>query len=268
MKLSALTAVSPIDGRYGSKTESLREVFSEFGLIKRRVLVEIRWLQCLAAHEGIPEVPSLSRAGNRLLNNIADKFSEVDARRIKDIEATTNHDVKAVEYFIKERFDGNPELKAIEEFVHFACTSEDINNLAHALMLRDGLRDILLPAMNQIAESLTSLARESSAAAMLSRTHGQTASPTTMGKEIANVVARLRRQLGQLEQVQFLGKINGAVGNYNAHLSAYPAVDWQANAEALRRPRWVLPGTPTPPRSNPTITWRSCSMPSPASIPS
>ncbi len=233
MELSALSAVSPIDGRYGSKTAPLREVFSEFGLIKRRVLVEIRWLECLAAHEGIPEVPNLSKAGIQALNNIADKFSEVDARQIKDIEATTNHDVKAVEYFIKERFDGNKELKTIAEFVHFACTSEDINNLAHALMLRDGLRDVLLPAMNSIATALASLAQDSAAAAMLSRTHGQTASPTTMGKEIANVVVRLRRQLEQLEQVQFMGKINGAVGNYNAHLSAYPEVDWQANAEVF-----------------------------------
>ncbi len=233
MKLSALTAVSPIDGRYGSRTESLREVFSEFGLIKRRVLVEVRWLQCLAAHEGIPEVPGLSRAATRALNNIAEKFSEVDARRIKDIEATTNHDVKAVEYFIKERFDGNRELKTIAEFVHFACTSEDINNLAHALMLRDGLHTVLLPVMQSIARKLTDLAHDSAAAAMLSRTHGQTASPTTMGKEIANVVARLRRQLEQLERIEFLGKINGAVGNYNAHLAAYPEVDWQANAEAF-----------------------------------
>nr|MBP6700607.1 adenylosuccinate lyase [Halioglobus sp.] len=233
MKLSALTAVSPIDGRYGSKTESLREVFSEFGLIKRRVLVEVRWLQCLAAHEGIPEVSSLSRAATRTLNNVAEKFGEVDARRIKDIEATTNHDVKAVEYFIKERFDGNRELKAIAEFVHFACTSEDINNLAHALMLRDGLHGVLLPVMQSIATRLTALAHDSAGAAMLSRTHGQTASPTTMGKEIANVVARLRRQLEQLERMEFLGKINGAVGNYNAHLAAYPGVDWQANAEAF-----------------------------------
>jgi adenylosuccinate lyase len=231
MKLSALSAVSPIDGRYGGKTEPLREVFSEFGLIKRRVLVEIRWLQCLAAHEGIPEVPALSKAANRTLNSIADKFREVDARRIKDIEATTNHDVKAVEYFIKERFDGNDELKHISEFVHFACTSEDINNLSHALMLRDGLKEVLLPAMNNIATALSSLATDSAEAAMLSRTHGQTASPTTMGKEVANVVARLRRQLDQLGKLEFLGKINGAVGNYNAHLSAYPDVDWQANAE-------------------------------------
>jgi adenylosuccinate lyase len=233
MKLSALSAVSPIDGRYGGKTEPLREVFSEFGLIKRRVLVEIRWLQCLAAHEGIPEVPALSKAATRALNNIADKFREVDARRIKDIEAITNHDVKAVEYFIKERFDGNDELKAISEFVHFACTSEDINNLAHALMLRDGLQEVLLPAMNNIATALSKVAADSAEAPMLSRTHGQTASPTTMGKEIANVVARLRRQLDQLGKLEFLGKINGAVGNYNAHLSAYPDVNWQANAETL-----------------------------------
>jgi len=233
MKLSALSAISPIDGRYGGKTEPLREVFSEFGLIKRRVLVEVRWLQCLAAHEGIPEVPALSKAADKTLNSIADKFREVDARRIKDIEATTNHDVKAVEYFIKERFDGNDELKGISEFVHFACTSEDINNLSHALMLRDGLHDVLLPAMNKVAESLSKLATNTAEAAMLSRTHGQTASPTTMGKEVANVVARLRRQLDQLGKLEFLGKINGAVGNYNAHLSAYPDVDWQANAETF-----------------------------------
>jgi adenylosuccinate lyase len=233
MKLSALSAVSPIDGRYGGKTEPLREVFSEFGLIKRRVLVEVRWLQCLAAHDGIPEVPALSKAANRSLNSIADKLREVDARRIKDIEATTNHDVKAVEYFIKERFDGNDELKGISEFVHFACTSEDINNLSHALMLRDGLQDVLLPAMNNVATALSKLATDTAEAAMLSRTHGQTASPTTMGKEVANVVARLHRQLDQLGKLEFLGKINGAVGNYNAHLSAYPDVDWQANAETF-----------------------------------
>lgn len=233
MKLSALSAVSPIDGRYGGKTEPLREVFSEFGLIKRRVLVEIRWLQCLAAHEGIAEVPGLSKEATRVLESITDKFSEVDARRIKDIEATTNHDVKAVEYFIKERFEGNDELKNISEFVHFACTSEDINNLAHALMLKDGLNDVLLPTMNNIANALSELATNSAHAAMLSRTHGQTASPTTMGKEVANVVARLRRQLDQLSKLEFLGKINGAVGNYNAHLSAYPDVDWQANAETF-----------------------------------
>ena len=231
MDLSALSAVSPIDGRYGSKTAPLREVFSEFGLIQRRVLVEVRWLQCLAAHEGIAEVPGLSKAANTVLDDIADSFGEVDARRIKDIEATTNHDVKAVEYFIKERFADSEELKAIAEFVHFACTSEDINNLSHALMLRDGLHDVLLPAMREITSALAAQVQAAAAVPMLSRTHGQTASPTTMGKELANVVARLERQLDQLQDMEFLGKINGAVGNYNAHLSAYPEVDWQANAE-------------------------------------
>jgi adenylosuccinate lyase len=233
MELSALSAVSPIDGRYGGKTEALRGIFSEFGLIKRRVLVEVRWLQCLAEHPGIEEVPTLSAGANRLLEELLGQFDEVDARRIKDIEATTNHDVKAVEYFIKERFSGNAELEAVSEFVHFACTSEDINNLSHALMLRDGMREVLLPAMNEVVDALVALAKSTSEAPMLSRTHGQTASPSTMGKEIANVVARLRRQLAQLESTEYLGKINGAVGNYNAHLSAYPEVDWQANAEAF-----------------------------------
>jgi adenylosuccinate lyase len=231
MELSALSAVSPIDGRYGSKTADLRSVFSEFGLIKRRVLVEVRWLQSLAAHDGIPEVPALSDNANQVLEAIVDNFDESGAQRIKDIEAITNHDVKAVEYFVKECFEGNPELLAVSEFVHFACTSEDINNLSHALMLRDGMDDILLPAMQQIISSLGEIAHSAAATPMLSRTHGQTASPTTVGKEIANVVARLQRQLWQLERVEYLGKINGAVGNYNAHLSAYADVDWQANAE-------------------------------------
>ena len=233
MDLSPLSAVSPVDGRYGEKTAGLRDVFSEFGLIKRRVLVEIRWLQCLAAHPGIEEVPSLSAVSNAVLEEILETFGEADAQRIKDIEATTNHDVKAVEYFIKERFDGHAELEAVSEFVHFACTSEDINNLSHALMLRDGVRDVLLPVMTGICEALAKLARDTADNPMLSRTHGQTASPTTMGKEIANVVARLRRQLNLLEQSEFLGKINGAVGNYNAHFAAYPEVDWQANAQAF-----------------------------------
>ncbi|MFV0278454.1 MAG: adenylosuccinate lyase [Parahaliea sp.] len=230
MELSALTAISPIDGRYGSKTAALREVFSEYGLIRRRVLVEVRWLQRLAAHPGIAEVPALSANANTLLESIAADFGPAGAARIKAIEATTNHDVKAVEYFIKERFAGNAELLAIAEFVHFACTSEDINNLSHALMLRDGMQAVMLPQMRDIIAALTDLALACAEAPMLSRTHGQTASPTTMGKEIANVVARLRRQLAQIEQVAYLGKINGAVGNYNAHLSAYPAIDWQANA--------------------------------------
>tara|TARA_B110000503_G_scaffold68107_1_gene106479 strand:- start:16126 stop:17496 length:1371 start_codon:yes stop_codon:yes gene_type:complete len=231
MDLSALTAVSPIDGRYGSKTVALREIFSEYGLIKRRVLVEVRWLQCLAAHPGITEVPTLSAAATGQLETIVDNFCEENASRIKDIERTTNHDVKAVEYFIKECFAGDSELEAIAEFVHFACTSEDINNLSHALMLRDGVQTALLPSMQEVASALSALAQAFASTPMLSRTHGQTASPTTMGKELANVVARLRRQLVQLEAVPYLGKINGAVGNYNAHMTAYPQVDWQANAE-------------------------------------
>ncbi len=233
MNLTALSAVSPIDGRYGSKTAPLRDVFSEFGLIKRRVLVEVRWLQRLAALPGVEEVPTLSAEANRLLEAIIDEFGEVDARRIKDIESTTNHDVKAVEYFLKERLADNSELAAVSEFVHFACTSEDINNLSHALMLRDGVNGVMVPVMEQIVESLAALAVETAAVPMLSRTHGQTASPTTMGKELANVVARLRRQLTHMERIEYLGKINGAVGNYNAHLAAYPQVDWQANAEAF-----------------------------------
>ncbi len=232
MELSALTAISPIDGRYGSKTAALRGIFSEFGLIRARVEVEIRWLQCLANHPGISEVPVFSAAADKLLNGIVDDFSEADAQRIKDIEATTNHDVKAVEYFIKEQFAGNDELMAINEFVHFACTSEDINNLSHGLMLKAG-REVLLTEMRNVAEAIRKIAHEQSALPMLSRTHGQTASPTTLGKEMANVVARLERQIRQIESVELLGKINGAVGNYNAHISAYPDIDWAANAEAF-----------------------------------
>lgn len=231
MQLSELSAVSPIDGRYGSKTAELRTIFSEFGLIKFRVTVEIRWLQCLANHPQISEVGPFSDETNALLNSIVDNFNEEDAWRVKKIEATTNHDVKAVEYLIKEKFGSNAELKAINEFVHFACTSEDINNLSHALMLRTGRDEVVLPYMNKIIDRLAELAHQFADQSMLSRTHGQTASPTTMGKELANVVARLRRQVKQFGQVELLGKINGAVGNYNAHLSAYPEIDWQANAE-------------------------------------
>ncbi|MEY3018870.1 MAG: hypothetical protein RL336_2005 [Pseudomonadota bacterium] len=233
MQLTELSAVSPIDGRYGSKTADLRTIFSEFGLIKYRVTVEIRWLQTLANHPGIPEVGPFSDEANALLNSIVDNFSEDDAWRVKKIEATTNHDVKAVEYLIKEKFADNAELKAINEFVHFACTSEDINNLSHGLMLSEGRDRVVVPYMTQIIDRLTELAKAFADQSMLSRTHGQTASPTTMGKELANVVARLRRQLKQIQAVEMLGKINGAVGNYNAHLSAYPDVDWQANAEAF-----------------------------------
>jgi len=230
MDLSALSAISPIDGRYGSKTASLRDVFSEFGLIKYRVIVEVRWLQQLAAHPEIAEVPPLSTEANDLLNNLLVNFNEKDAQAIKDIEKTTNHDVKAVEYFIKNQIVSNRELQAISEFVHFACTSEDINNLSHALMLKAG-REVVLVEIDTIINKLHELSQQHAEAPLLSRTHGQTASPSTMGKEFANVVARLRRQRDQIASVEILGKINGAVGNYNAHLSAYPNIDWQNNAK-------------------------------------
>ena len=230
MELSALTAVSPIDGRYGSKTSDYRAIFSEFGLIKCRVEVEIRWLQQLANHPEIGEVATFSSATNNLLNSIVSDFNESDAMRVKAIEATTNHDVKAVEYFIKEKFGDNAELSKIKEFVHFACTSEDINNLSHGLMLSRG-RDLLIAQMTDIEQAIAKMAKEFSADPMLSRTHGQTASPTTVGKEMANVVARLRRQIKSIAAVELLGKINGAVGNYNAHLSAYPQIDWAVNAQ-------------------------------------
>ncbi|WP_336366770.1 adenylosuccinate lyase [Marinobacter sp. C2H3] len=230
MELTALTAVSPVDGRYGNKVDVFRGIFSEYGLIRNRVTVEIRWLQQLSRHAGVPEVPAFSDEANRFLDAMVSEFSLADAERIKGIERTTNHDVKAVEYFIKEKIAGVPELHAVTEFVHFACTSEDINNLSHALMLREGLDEGLLPAMERVVALVADLAHAHADQPMLSRTHGQTASPTTVGKELANVVYRLRRQLGQIRQVELLGKINGAVGNYNAHLSAYPSVDWAANA--------------------------------------
>ncbi len=231
MQLSSLTAISPVDGRYGSKTADLRPWVSEFGLIRARVEVEIRWLQRLAEHDQIAEVPALSAEANQLLNDLVANFSEEDAQRIKEIERTTNHDVKAVEYFIKERIEVNDELKAVTEFVHFACTSEDINNLSHALMLKGALDNVVLPTMKEVVAAIRQLALDNAEQPMLSRTHGQTASPTTLGKEMANVAARLQRQVVQVEAVELLGKINGAVGNYNAHLSAYPDIDWQANAE-------------------------------------
>lgn len=231
MKLSSLSAISPIDGRYGNKTLALREIFSEYGLIKARVEVEIRWLQRLAANADVPEVPEFSSGATTFLNGVVSQFKEEDAQAIKDIEATTNHDVKAVEYFIKERFKGNAELEAVTEFVHFACTSEDINNLSHGLILKAGRDQVLVPELEKIVSAVTELAIANAAVPMLARTHGQTASPTTVGKEMANVAARLKRQLDQIKSTKILGKINGAVGNYNAHLSAYPTVDWQANAE-------------------------------------
>lgn len=230
--LTALNAISPVDGRYGSKTVALRRIFSEFGLIRCRVEVEVRWLQQLSRHPEINEVPAFSSETNAFLDSIVANFSEADAQAIKDIEKTTNHDVKAVEYFLKNKFAGNTELEAILEFVHFACTSEDINNLSHALMLREG-REVFLTDANAIVNAIVKLAHDHAEDPMLSRTHGQTASPTTVGKEMANVAARLRRQVKTVEAVELLGKINGAVGNYNAHLSAYPNIDWQANAEAF-----------------------------------
>ncbi|WP_055438498.1 adenylosuccinate lyase [Pseudidiomarina woesei] len=226
MNLSALTALSPVDGRYGSKAAALRPMFSEYGLIRNRVIVEIRWLQKLAEVEAIAEVPALSESANAFLEAIINEFSEADAQRVKDIERTTNHDVKAVEYFLKERVAEHAELNAASEFIHFACTSEDINNLSHALMLREALNDVMLPAMQELTGAIKGLAIEHKAVPMMARTHGQPATPSTMGKEMANVFMRLQRQLEQLQAVPLLGKINGAVGNYNAHLAAYPNVDW------------------------------------------
>ncbi len=231
MELSSLTAISPVDGRYGSKTEDLRAIFSEFGLIKHRMIIEVRWLQALAANTDIPEVPELGEHASNILEAILENFSEEDAQRVKNIERTTNHDVKAVEYFLKEKITGNHELGAISEFIHFACTSEDINNLSHALMLREARTQSLMPMMDDVISAIRDLAHKYADQPMLSRTHGQPASPTTLGKEMANVVYRLRRQQEQLAGVPMFGKINGAVGNYNAHLSAYPDIDWQTFAE-------------------------------------
>lgn len=230
MELSALSAISPVDGRYGSKVKSLRPIFSEFGLIKYRVTVEVRWLQKLAATAEIVEVPAFSAQANALLDAIVSDFSEADAQGIKDIEATTNHDVKAVEYFLKAKISDNAELNAITEFIHFACTSEDINNLSHGLMLTDCRDLVLMPMIDDILSDIKALAVEYKTIPMMCRTHGQPASPSTLGKEMANVYVRLKRQREQIAQVEMLGKINGAVGNYNAHLSAYPEVDWHGFA--------------------------------------
>ena len=228
--MNALTALSPLDGRYASKCDALRPFLSEFGLIHARVTVEVRWLQALANRPEITEVPVFSAATNAALDVIVTDFSEDDANRIKEIERTTNHDVKAVEYFLKEKIAHIDELKNAGEFIHFACTSEDINNLSHALMLKSG-RDVLVVAMQQIVDSIVALAETHAEQPMLSRTHGQTASPTTLGKEMANVAYRLARQIKQFNQVELLGKINGAVGNYNAHYSAYPEINWPAHAQ-------------------------------------
>jgi len=230
MDLTTLTAISPVDGRYGSKTEALRPIFSEFGLIHNRVRVEIAWLKALGAHPRIAEVPDLSDGAVRRLDAIADGFGVEQAGRVKAIERMTNHDVKAVEYFLKESVADDAELAAVSEFIHFACTSEDINNLAHGLMLRAGRDEVLLPAMDQVIEAVRTLAHRDAELPMLSRTHGQPASPTTLGKEMANVVHRLRMQRDAVARVPLLGKINGAVGNYNAHLATYPDIDWPAFA--------------------------------------
>ena len=227
MELNALTALSPLDGRYGSKTAGLRDFFSEYALIKYRVIVEIEWLKALAVEPAIVEVPAFSVDAIALLDGIADNFSVADAERVKAIEATTNHDVKAVEYFLKEKTSTHAEIAAVSEFIHFACTSEDINNLSHALMLKGARDGVLLPALEKLIDRLTSLAHEFAELPMLSRTHGQPASPTTVGKEIANVVYRLRRAWDAIGAIDLMGKINGAVGNYNAHLSAYPDIDWE-----------------------------------------
>jgi adenylosuccinate lyase len=231
MELSSLTALSSVDGRYAAKTANLRPVCSEYGLIHRRVMVEVRWFQTLAAHPGIPELPPLSSAAEDYLDELIASFDESAARRVKEIESTTNHDVKAVEYYLKEQFEGVPELAAHAEFLHFACTSEDINNLSYALMLRDLHNDVLDGVMAEVDQALAVLASAQAGQAMLSRTHGQTASPTTLGKEIGNVVYRLRRQAMFLSEQEFLGKINGAVGNFNAHLCAYPDVEWAVLAK-------------------------------------
>ena len=227
MTLSALTALSPLDGRYAAKIEPLRRYFSELGLIRYRVLVEVEWLKALAAEPKIREVPRFSKATLKKLDAVVADFSDADGARVKKIESVTNHDVKAIEYFLKEKLGGNREVARVAEFIHFACTSEDINNLCHALMLKAARDDVMLPALDQIITRLRTIAHEQAGASMLAHTHGQPASPTTLGKEIANVVARLKRARGKIAGVSILGKANGAVGNYNAHLSAYPDIDWE-----------------------------------------
>ena len=228
---NSLMAISPLDGRYKSKCADLSPYFSEFALMRYRVLVEVKWLQKLSEHDQIDDLQVISDRGLQYLDDLIENFSISDARRIKEIEATTNHDVKAVEYFIKEKFEDNAELNDQLEFVHFACTSEDINNLAYALMLRDGREKVVLDQMREIESTLAQLAKKFASQPLLCRTHGQPASPSTVGKEFANVVHRLRRQISQIESNEILGKINGAVGNYNAHFSAYPDIDWQSNAQ-------------------------------------
>jgi adenylosuccinate lyase len=233
MELTSLNALSPLDGRYQSKVDSLRPCFSEYALIKNRALVEVEWLKALAAANAIEEIAPFSVATIQELDNVIANFGEIEAAQVKAIEARTNHDVKALEYWLKEKFDGNPEIKKASEFIHFACTSEDINNLSHALMLKSARDCVMLPLLEKLIARLNELAHELADQPMLSRTHGQTASPTTMGKELANVVYRLKRQQKQLATNELLGKINGAVGNFNAHLSAYPDFDWESFAKSF-----------------------------------
>lgn len=225
--ISSLMAISPLDGRYLDKMNCVRPVFSEYGLMRFRVMIEVRWLQMLAEHAKLPELPPFSRHANDVLNSIVDNFSEQDAVRIKHIESGINHDVKAVEYFIKERIENNRELASVSEFIHFGCTSEDINNLAYGLMLNAARQQCILPALDEILQLLKYMAHEHANQPMLSHTHGQPATPTTVGKEIANVIARLQRQIEQIISVSLLGKLNGASGNYNALITCYPHVDWQ-----------------------------------------
>ena len=234
MAPSPLTALSPLDGRYSSKVEPLRHFFSELGLIRYRVEIEVEWLKALAAERAIREVPKFSAATVRELDALVSRFSEEDGAAVKAIEARTNHDVKAIEYFLKDRLAGNSEVAKVAEFIHFACTSEDINNLCHASMLKAARDEVMLPALGRIIDRLAAIARDLAAAPMLAHTHGQPASPTTLGKEMANVVARLNRARTSIAGVKLLGKINGAVGNYNAHLVAYPDVDWEAFAFWVR----------------------------------
>ncbi|MBT5684820.1 MAG: adenylosuccinate lyase [Gammaproteobacteria bacterium] len=231
LELKELTAISPIDGRYARHTSPLRELLSEYGLIRFRVLVELRWFQCLASESAIPELPPLSEQQFNAIDELIDGFNIDDARQVKAIEATTNHDVKAIEYLVKEKLSTVDGLAPYIEFVHFACTSEDINNLSHGLMLQGAMQSAIEPVMKDVIDAIASLAKLHAATPMLSRTHGQVASPTTMGKELANVVARLKRQLATVQNTPLLGKINGAVGNYNAHVSAYPDVDWLSLSE-------------------------------------
>lgn len=231
--LSATTALTPLDGRYGNKIASLRPIFSEYGLIKYRSLVEVKWLQALASEHNIAEVPAFSDAAKQQLDQIIETFSVADAEAVKQIEATTNHDVKAVEYFLKQRCESIAEVHKVSEFFHFACTSEDINNLSYALMLKDARDQVVIPTFKQVINAIDALANDHAELSMLARTHGQPASPTTLGKEMRNVVARLERQLAQIQQVEILGKINGATGNYNAHVVAYPEVDWPTFSNAF-----------------------------------